>query len=142
MPMRNNCKIIQPMSSTIHTKIDVAISQLDSAIQAYKNGDYIAAITLAGASEEILGAYCKRKGLETALDKIIELPVMKKYDNRKKLLNSPRNCLKHANHSNEDEFEIAEEDDYVMIVRAIANLKSLEITPSILVKDFDSMQHM
>ena len=121
---------------TKHSKIDVALLQLDSAIKAHMENRYIEAITLAGASEEILGAFCKRQGLVVAVEEIAKLPVMKKLASPMFELNRARNCLKHAKESSEDDFEIAQEDDYVMIVRAIVNLKKLKISPSETVNEF------
>ena len=119
-----------------HQKIDVALKQLDGAIRAYNQGNYIEAITLAGASEEILGALCRRQGLPISVERIASLPVMGGYQNPIAVLNTPRNCLKHANNPNEDIFEIAQEDDFLMIVRAIGNLRELELPQSELVNKF------
>ena len=44
-------------------KIEIALIQLRTAIQLFKKGNYISAITVAGAAEEILGEIAlKRKG--------------------------------------------------------------------------------
>jgi hypothetical protein len=58
------------------------------------------------------------------------------YQNPIAILNNPRNCLKHANNPSEDIFEIAEEDDFLMIVRAIGNLLELKLPQSELVNKF------
>ena len=132
----SNLKKTTMTFNSTHQKINVAIIQLDSAIEYFNAGKYIEAITLAGASEEILGAFCKRAHIATSVEKIADLSIMKKYPNAVTLLNSPRNCLKHANNPNEDTFEIAEEDHFLMIVRAIGNLRELQIQPSKLVQEF------
>lgn len=101
----------------IHKKIDVALIQLESAISAYRDGRYIESITLAGASEKILGAICRRNKMETAVEKIANLPLIVAIEpdqsKRIAILNHARNCLKHARDSSEDEFEIAEEDPFL-----------------------------
>lgn len=123
-----------------HKKTDVALIQLDAAIVAEREGRAIEAITLAGASEEIFGALCKREGIVSSIEKIIDLPIMKQLDKKRPelvdIINFPRNCLKHAHHPDEDIFEITEYDPYIMISRAIHNLRSLEIEESEEVKEF------
>jgi hypothetical protein len=42
------------------SKIDIALIQLRTAVQLYNKGNYISSITLAGASEEILGQIAKK----------------------------------------------------------------------------------
>lgn len=49
------------------SKIDIAIIQLRTAIQLYNKENYISAITLAGASEEVLGQIAKDKSGTNAL---------------------------------------------------------------------------
>jgi hypothetical protein len=55
------------------TKLEVAEIQLNRAIKLFLTGDdYVSAITLAGASEEILGKLLKQRGLANALEELVE----------------------------------------------------------------------
>jgi hypothetical protein len=49
------------------SKIDISLVQLRTAIQLYNKRNFISAITLAGASEEILGQIAKRSNGRNAL---------------------------------------------------------------------------
>ncbi len=52
-------------------KKDIALIQLRSSAKLYKSGDYISAITLAGAAEEILGCIAKARTKTNELEKDI-----------------------------------------------------------------------
>lgn len=131
----------QPTEQSL-SKVDVAKTQLDAAIQAYGRGEDVIAVTLAGAAEEILGALCCRQSIQNAVEMIAELsPLSVISDNPQKritYLNVVRNCLKHANNPNEDVFVMADLDSYVMIVRALGNAKLLGISDSETMADFRS----
>jgi hypothetical protein len=124
------------------SKVDVAKTQLDAAIQAFDRGEDVIAVTLAGAAEEIFGALCCRRKIQNSVEKIAELPVLSAIsdDPKKRItfLNDVRNCLKHANNPNEDVFVMADLDSYVMIVRALGNAKLLGISDSETMADFRS----
>ncbi len=113
------------------SKVDVARVQLDAAILAYVQGNDLEAITLAGAAEEVLGAMCRRKGIDSAVEKIAELePLTAISDDPKErisYLNAVRNNLKHAGRTTADEFVIADLDSFFMIVRALGNAAALEV---------------
>jgi len=130
---------------TKYQKSDVALTQLESAIVAYKEGKHIEAIALAGASEGILGEICRRQNLPNSLEKIVALPLMQSHGLNQaeafRILNHARNCLKHASKDNEDEFEIAEEDSYFLIVRAILNMMKLGIKETPVIKKF-CLEHL
>jgi hypothetical protein len=49
------------------SKIDLALIQLRTAVQLYSKGNYISSLTLAGASEEVLGQIAKNKSGTNAL---------------------------------------------------------------------------
>ncbi len=49
------------------SKIDIALIQLRTAVQLYNKGNYISALTLAGAAEEILGQIAKIESGTNAL---------------------------------------------------------------------------
>lgn len=54
------------------TKLEVAEYQLERALRLFLDeSDYVCAITLAGASEEILGKLLEKEGKEHALENII-----------------------------------------------------------------------
>lgn len=116
------------------SKIDVAKTQLDAAIQAYGRGEDVIAVTLAGAAEEIFGALCRRQNIKNAVDKILEFPQLSFISINPKILkdylNSVRNCLKHANNPSEDIFVMADLDSFVMIVRALGNADLLGVSDS------------
>lgn len=117
-----------------------AIHQLDAAIQEYHRGHIVCAITLAGAAEEILGDICKRRGLKNALTSATEsrefTGLYPKSKDRRDLLNQTKNALKHAERDDEDFIEIDEHDTYLIIARAIYNLKLLKLEQSPLVRGF------
>jgi hypothetical protein len=56
-------------------KILVAVELLDRALQMFNDGAYFAAITLAGAAEEILGVYVERAGMQSSFDNFREMAV-------------------------------------------------------------------
>jgi hypothetical protein len=87
------------------TKVDVARHQIDVAIERFlDHEDYVSAITLAGAGEEILGAMLKAKGgtpaehefADTAV-KVGEAIYSEKWEAKHfvNLMNDIRNGLKH-----------------------------------------------
>lgn len=49
-------------------KRDVALAQIRRAIQLFRQADYICALTLAGAAEEVLGRIAQKRIGQTALD--------------------------------------------------------------------------
>jgi hypothetical protein len=58
------------------TKTEVAAHQLERALHLFLDeSDYVCAITLAGASEEILGKLLERSGKEHSLGSLVELCV-------------------------------------------------------------------
>ncbi len=121
------------MKIIVH-KLDVAVKQLETAIDLFVDrGDYISAITLAGAAEDILGTLVKRKGARPAVDELCSSLIAKHVPTadprhiRDKYLNKPRNSLKHANRLKEDAIEIEVEAEAIsMIARALSNLLTLE----------------
>jgi hypothetical protein len=108
------------------TKIEAAIDQLDWAIQLFlDHSAFAAAITLAGAAEEILG--------RAAADRSAFEQLKKKFSNDFSLpekvvsqahLNRAKNWLKHWDGRADDEKIILELDEEAIqyIVRALANL--------------------
>ena len=110
------------------SKLEVATRQLDAAIGHFLNGDYLPALTLAGAAEEILGALSRRAGHAAAVDQIVAYhfkdtdPQLTDEARRKvirDILNEGRNQAKHANDPAEPDFELEQIDALQMIMRAM-----------------------
>jgi len=114
-----------------YEKRDIAIVQLRKAIQLYNSKEYICAVTLAGAAEEIFGKIANKRCGTTALEgeanfwnQLSEIVNKPKPDRKKviNVLNRTRNELKH-NDSGENiffeaDFELEAE---CLIDRAIRN---------------------
>lgn len=113
-------------------KIDAAVDQLDWAIKLFLDHKaYIAAITLAGAAEEIIGEAISS---ESALQKLTEI-LSTKYGISsdvlpKKYLNKTKNWLKHWGGKKDEEYiDIELETEAIQyIVRAVINLTDHENT--------------
>jgi len=85
-------------------KKDIAIQQLIDAAKLYDRGRYVSALTLAGASEEILGKIAKKRIGENQLEHEVEyLKTVYKHFNRPsptnkdliKQINKIKNEVKH-----------------------------------------------
>ena len=58
------------MTTSRLTKSDIALSQLDVALSFYLQGrEFVSAITLAGAAENLLGNLCEKNGLQSSLQR-------------------------------------------------------------------------
>lgn len=122
------------------SKIEIAKQQLESAIKAFKADDKLAAITLAGASEEILGKLCKKADKNTAIEAMMPIafsaiPSITETQ-LARTLNFPRNNLKHINESDVDPVEILKMDAQLMLLRAMLNWMALGYPSSTLILDF------
>ena len=118
--------------STIN-KLDIALSQLDTALDLYFNGgDKISVLTLAGAAEEILGRYVENKGSKSALAHQVHwiCEFHKKqfgiYPPSEKPIyhraNYARNSFKHMNGGNDIEVTVdIDEEVCDMLNRAVDN---------------------
>jgi len=113
-------------------KLDVAVAQLETALELYfSNGCRIAVTTLAGAAEEILGRYVEIKGEETALSETVRIVcllhkkrcgITPKHAPIKTRANFAKNSFKHM--ELEGDFDITvdvEEEAIDMLNRAIDN---------------------
>lgn len=125
-------------------KLIIAFNQLETAIQLFlQDKNYLSAITLAGASEEILGKYAKKLNEETAYS-ILTTGLANDFKGKfskeevgRKFINFHRNELKHFDFPEHDEIEIDPEFEAIsMIVRAAINLTSLKIMTGN-IKDFN-----
>ncbi|MCK2151315.1 hypothetical protein MYE70_19790 [Marinobacter alexandrii] len=116
------------------SKLDIALAQVERAIVlALDESDFISAVTLAGAAEEILGSLLKLKGrqpsyvgLKRTLDYAHENVQAEKLSGKEfnALANGVRNHFKH--HSNRGKIEVDAEQEACNIAhRAIDNYTSL-----------------
>jgi hypothetical protein len=116
------------------SKVEVAISQLDTAISFYlENSNLISAVTLAGAAEEILGKLVIKEGKVSAFNEVLERlccaheaafneePSRKVYAD---LRNGIRNEFKHRCSGEDLQVDLDKEASQ-LIKRAIANYKKL-----------------
>ena len=117
-------------------KTEIAQHQIDSAIELFlEDKDFISALTLAGAGEELTGKLIERTGGKNMLQKphawyVEETGEKIKYSEFAKNTNFTRNTLKHANNSEEDELDIQRWETVQMIMRAMTNYKELVGEPS------------
>jgi hypothetical protein len=126
-----------------HTKIEyyeIAAIQIDRAIQLYFEEDFVCAITLAGAGEEILGTLLEAQGKENSITEVLQ--ELKKKEptysikELRDILNLPRNALKHVK---EEVFETnlpIKESSQIMIRRAIINYAQLRKFKTKFMDDF------
>ena len=117
------------------SKMDIAKSQLDTAIALYLGGsDLVSAITLAGAADEILGKSVRGLGGKSALDETVErlcgmyetafneTPDPKKFV---ELRNRARNEFKHVGVIPDISVDL-EREAVSMLRRAIENYRKLD----------------
>ena len=127
------------MRETILSAQEIAEEQLLTAINLWGDENYLSALTLAGAAEEILGKRLRRIGINSSFDLIKQdiLSAAKKLGdddvNTEKLisglLNQTRNELKHYAGDESLSFDLRS-DSTELIERAIANYCMLvEIVP-------------
>lgn len=116
------------------TKLDAAVHQLTVAIKLFFEGDYLSALTLAGAAEEILGKLSKRAGKPVAIDEITkyhadDIDAAIPEDQRKtvllSVLNRSRNQAKHANDPDETHVVLDHTEPLQMIMRALPMAQNL-----------------
>lgn len=111
---------------------DIALAQLRAAARMYNEENYVCAITLAGASEEILGQMATKRGGFNQLQVAVAYhkSVMRFYGksepsdrDAKSWLNKLKNSMKH-NDAGENSWldpEFFEDEAAVLIVRATKN---------------------
>ena len=122
------------MAAVILLAEEIAERQLLAAIRLWHEGDYVSAITLAGAAEEILGKRLRKKGKEPSFDNIrsaiMALSKTLGDENQKTekivadLLNQTKNELKHYSGDDHLEFDLLE-DSIELLERAITNYQML-----------------
>lgn len=119
-------------------KILIALHQLNRSIELFLDeSDYICAITLSGASEEILGKSVEHKEETSAVNELTEiltkLPgnTLTPKQVRNRHLNHVRNSIKH--YSNIEEKSVVtnwEAQAVQLIARCCSNVIKLNIDPS------------
>ncbi len=128
--VNNNC-----MNEKEYNVKTIAIEHLSYAIKLYLNDEYLPAITLAGAAEEILGKFVKKENKKNALSSIIEFAKLyasamnKKVENDNQIINRSnkvRNRLKHFDSGDKEEIcFIPKLEAFLIISRAIENYHRL-----------------
>ena len=126
----------------IINKLDVAISQLETALELYlSNGCRISVTTLAGAAEEILGRYLEIKGEETALAQTIRVICLlhkkrcgmtPQHAPIKTRANFAKNSFKHMDLQGDFDIKVDVEEEAIdMLNRAVDNYWKLteSLTP-------------
>lgn len=125
------------------TKLQLAEIQLASAIELFIKKQFVPAITLAGAAEEILAGMLKVKGDSPTIEKSYELiekirehtqVTVYQGKSKKEIFkewNRVRNRLKHHDKNEDDVLEFNDCDEaYYLIKRALLNAKELAVTIS------------
>lgn len=118
------------MSTSILTAEEIAEHQLITALRLWHDDDYLSALTLAGAAEEILGKRLRILGRTPSFDQIKNeiIDLAKQHgdtDSKTEklvadLLNQTRNELKHYDGDDSLSFDLRS-DAAEMMERAIAN---------------------
>jgi len=137
------------MFEDTYNKVDIAIEQLEAALKIFLAGEsYVSALTLAGASEEILGMALKVQGIENTLQEQYK----RYHDPCFECLNPPktwaeftthgknkvRNAVKHLAKEDDLTFQADIEDEALwMLVRAIGNYNKLGFPPTDLMHQFE-----
>ena len=122
------------MSTVAISAESIAESQLLAAIGLWRSEDYLPALTLAGAAEEILGKRLRKLGREPSFNQLRDLIVAlarqegeidpnleKKVGD---MLNDTRNALKHYGGDHSLEIDLRA-DCLEILERAIANYQAL-----------------
>ena len=117
-----------------YNRIEIAKAHLNRAIVLFiEENDFINAITLAGAAEEVLGKLVLEVNLIPAMEQLID-SLHNKFGgsiDKKKIrddyLNQAKNSLKHFGQGNEKTIELEPENEAIsMILRAVTNLFLVE----------------
>jgi len=132
------------MQSTFSKK-ELAVEQLVCAVNLYLDEEYVPAITLAGAAEEILGKLLHFKGHKNALGVLVAYVtqfwaprrgIEKTEKQAIKDANEIKNHLKHFDGSNETVSFNPHFDAFLLIQRAIENYNRLGEPPMELFEQF------
>ena len=125
-------------------KTEIARRQIETAIDLFlSDKDFVSALSLAGAAEDVIGALLRRKGEKSMLE---NLHVWDQETTREKVsfgdfarkTNLTRNTLKHANEATEDEIEVFRWEAVQMLMRALCNWTALGETPTAKMREFNN----
>lgn len=120
------------MAYATYDKLDVGREQLEVALRLYFEGaQFFAVITLAGAAEELLGAYVRAKGEATALEELVRGAVCmssalfgspSKPKDIVRVANLPRNASKHMDDEADSKVRVQLKQDATnLLSRAVDN---------------------
>ncbi|MDX2220912.1 MAG: hypothetical protein SF172_17985 [Burkholderiales bacterium] len=105
------------------SKIDAIEANLDAAIEMFLQGNWVAAVHLAGAAEAVAGQLNAAKGKKTVPDYFWEKTELKDLITEKrdfvKVLNFFRDWIKHTNPEHDAEVELQEPHVVLYILRAV-----------------------
>lgn len=132
-----------------YSRIDLAVEQLEIALRLFlKKESFVSALTLAGASEEILGKQLTFQSEETTLDsEFITIKPVREHLDKEEFLwksfigekNRVRNAAKHMRDKTQATvFADIEDEALWMIVRACDNYNRLGLAPTSAMTDFDN----
>ena len=136
------------MPERSYQKTDLAREQLEVALGLFLDKvSYVAALTLAGAAEEILGKALSHKGDKNVLKKEYDIvgPIRQLMDGKKLTWasfmgekNRARNSVKHMDRDSESTLAADLEDETLwMLVRACDNYRHLGLDPTDKIIEFD-----
>jgi hypothetical protein len=122
------------MSTTALSAEAIAEHQLLASIKLWLEQDYLSALTLAGAAEEILGKRLRKLGVEPSFEQMKNIIVMLARNDGDtdpnldrlvgEMLNNTRNELKHYAGDQSLSFDLRE-DCQEMLERALGNYQAL-----------------
>lgn len=124
-------------------KTDIAKRQIETAIDLFlTDRDFVSALGLAGAAEEILGVLLKRAGKNNMLQNLYDWYRTTSgdavdYKEFAKNANFTRNTLKHASSPDEDNVEVYRWETVQMLMRAMSNWKELGLDPTAKMLEFN-----
>ena len=125
-------------------KTEIAKREIETAIDLFlKDQDFISALGLAGAAEEILGVMLRRAGKPNMLEHLHDW-YKATYGHEISFVdfarnaNFTRNTLKHATSADEDEVEVHRWETVQMLMRTLYNWKALGLQPTPKMLDFNT----
>lgn len=128
-------------------KTDIARREIETAIDLFlSDRDFISALNLAGAAEDILGALLRRKGEKPMLEQLHEwyqdtTNTKIAFGEFARKANLGRNTLKHATDADEDVIEIFRWEAVQMLMRALYNWQKFGQRPTARMLEFIRWLH-
>lgn len=111
------------MPSLLISKVDAARAQLECAIRLYDEDDWVCALTLAGAAEEVLPPGEAPDVFSSIARQALAKNITPK--SARDSANEARNWLKHSGDDHPPSIEIGETDAALMIVRAMTRFHAV-----------------